>query len=52
MTAGALKVAVHRLRQRYRELLKAEIAQTLADPDDVADELELLLAALRGGAGK
>jgi RNA polymerase sigma factor (sigma-70 family) len=47
MTEGAAKVAVHRLRQKYRELLRAEIAQTVAANDDVDDELSLLLAALR-----
>ena len=47
MTEGATKVAVHRLRQKYRELLRAEIAQTVAIQDDVDDELSLLLAALR-----
>jgi RNA polymerase sigma-70 factor (ECF subfamily) len=49
MTVGALKVAIHRLRRRYRDLLKDEIAETVADLDDVADELDYLLAALRGG---
>ncbi len=48
MTEGALKVAVHRLRQRYRELLRAEIAKTVADPSDVDDELRYLVTALRG----
>ena len=48
MTEGALKVAVHRIRGRYRTLLKIEVAQTLADETDVDDELGLLLAALRG----
>ena len=48
LTEGALKVAVHRLRRRYRELLKEEIADTVASPDDVPNELEYLLAALRG----
>src|SRR5262249_39151027 len=48
LTEGALKVAVHRLRRRYRDILKQEIAQTLADPEDVPDELEYLTAALRG----
>ena len=32
MTEGALKVAVHRLRQRYGESVRAEIAQTVASP--------------------
>jgi RNA polymerase sigma-70 factor (ECF subfamily) len=46
-TEGALKVAVHRLRQRYGELVRAEIAQTVADPKDVGQELQELLTALR-----
>jgi RNA polymerase sigma-70 factor (ECF subfamily) len=49
MSEGAIKVAVHRLRQRYRELLRDEITQTVDSPDDVDDELTFLLAALRGG---
>jgi RNA polymerase sigma-70 factor (ECF subfamily) len=48
MTAGAIKVTVHRMRERYRELLREEIAQTVATPEDVAEELKHLLAALRG----
>ena len=47
MTEGALKVAVHRLRQRYGELVRAEIAQTVAGPAEVDQELRDLLAALR-----
>jgi RNA polymerase sigma-70 factor (ECF subfamily) len=46
-TEGALKVAIHRLRQRFKERLRQEIADTVADPDDVGDELRYLLAALR-----
>jgi RNA polymerase sigma-70 factor (ECF subfamily) len=45
---GAVRVAVHRLRQRYRTLLREEIAQTLVDPAQVADELRSLLVALTG----
>ena len=48
ITEGAVKVAIHRLRQRYRELLRAEISQTVAATEDVDDELAVLLAALRG----
>lgn len=48
MDEGAVRVAVHRLRQRYRELLRDEIAQTLADPAQVQDELQSLQAALAG----
>jgi RNA polymerase sigma-70 factor (ECF subfamily) len=48
MSEGAVKVAVHRLRQKYRETLREEIAQTVAAQEDVDDELRQLLAALRG----
>ena len=48
MTEGAVKVAIHRLRQKYRELLRGEIAQTVAATEDVDDELRVLLASLRG----
>jgi RNA polymerase sigma-70 factor (ECF subfamily) len=37
-------VSVHRLRQRYGELLRDEIAQTVNDPADVDDELRHLLS--------
>ena len=47
MTEGAVKVAVHRLRKRYRELLRAEIADTVNDPSDIDDEMCHLVAALR-----
>ena len=43
---GALRVAVHRLRKRYRELLREEISQTLSDPAHVAEELRSLQVAL------
>ena len=45
-TEGAIKVAVHRLRQRYREMLRAEIASTVGDPAEVEDEIRNLFAAL------
>ena len=45
---GAVKVAVHRLRQQYRDLLRAEIADTVANPAEVDDELRSLFAALAG----
>lgn len=48
MSEGALKVAVHRLRQRYGELVRAEIAQTVAAPEEAAEELHYLFAVLRG----
>jgi len=43
---GALKVAIHRLRKRYRDLFRQEIAETVADPADVESELRFLVAAL------
>jgi RNA polymerase sigma-70 factor (ECF subfamily) len=46
MTEGAVKVAVHRLRRRYRELLRADIADTVADPAQVDEEIRSLIAAL------
>ncbi|MGA2557951.1 MAG: sigma-70 family RNA polymerase sigma factor [Verrucomicrobiota bacterium] len=39
MSEAAVKMAVHRLRQRYREGLRAEIAQTVATPGEIEDEL-------------
>jgi RNA polymerase sigma-70 factor (ECF subfamily) len=48
MTENAIKQAFHRLRQRYRQLLREEVAHTVATPGDVEDELRHLIAALRG----
>jgi len=47
MGEGAVRVAVHRLRKRYRRRLKAEIGRTLSDGDAVEDEYRSLLVALR-----
>jgi len=46
---GALKVAIHRLRKRYRELFRQEIADTVADPAEVESELRFLAAVLTKG---
>ena len=46
LSEGAVKVAVHRLRQRYRELLRAEIAETVDSPGEVEEELRHLFTAL------
>lgn len=46
VTEGALRVAVHRLRKRYRHLLIAEVSRTLASPDFVEDEMLALRAAI------
>jgi len=49
ITAGAVKVNVHRMRSRFRELLRQEVSHTLEDPDGTDDELQHLLTALRTG---
>jgi RNA polymerase sigma-70 factor (ECF subfamily) len=46
MTEGAVKVAVHRMRQRYRELFQDEIAQTVADPAEIEGEVRHVFAVL------
>jgi RNA polymerase sigma factor (sigma-70 family) len=46
LTEGAVRVAIHRLRRRYRELLREEIVQTLADPAQADEELQALFSAL------
>ena len=46
MTEEALKVAIHRLRKRFRSLVRAEVATTLHDPADLDDEMRHLVAAL------
>jgi hypothetical protein len=48
ISADAVKMAVSRLRKRYRELLRRNIADTVASPEDVDDELRHLFAALSG----
>jgi len=47
MTENAVKQAFHRLRQRYRQLLREEVAQTVATPAEIEDELRHLITALR-----
>ena len=46
VSEGALRVSVHRLRRRFREMFREEIAHTLADPGDVAEEMRHLVAIL------
>jgi hypothetical protein len=45
LTEGATKQAVRRLRQRYRELLRTEIARTVNTPAEVEEEIQHLFAA-------
>ena len=47
MSENAVKQAIHRLRERYRQILREEIAQTVTAPGDVEDELRHLIAVLR-----
>jgi RNA polymerase sigma-70 factor (ECF subfamily) len=46
LNANALKVAIHRLKRRFRQLVQAEVAGTLADPGQVEAEMRALFAAL------
>ena len=46
MTANGVAVTVHRLRQRYREIVRAEIADTVASPNEIDDELRHLFTVL------
>ena len=43
LSEGTVKVAMHRLRQRFRELLRAEVAHTIARPEDIDGELRHLI---------
>src|SRR6187399_2395449 len=48
VSAGALRMSVHRLRRRYRAILRAEIAMLVSSPDEVDEELRALRAILSG----
>jgi hypothetical protein len=48
VSRNAIAVAVHRLAARYRELVRAEIADTVIGPEEFDAELRELLASLRG----
>ena len=49
VSAGAVRAAVHRLRERFRALFREQIAQTVSNPDDLEDELCYVVATLSGG---
>ena len=49
MNQGAVKTAVHRLRKRYRQLLEAEIANTVTSAEEVQEELRYLVTVISGG---
>jgi RNA polymerase sigma-70 factor (ECF subfamily) len=46
MTEGAVRVAVHRLREQYRERLRAEVAHTMDHPGGVDEELHYLIGLM------
>jgi RNA polymerase sigma factor (sigma-70 family) len=48
LSEGAVNVAAHRMRERYRELLRAEVAHTVATPAEIDAELRYLISVLRG----
>ena len=52
MSEGAFKVAIHRLRKHYRELLRAEILETVEDASEVEDEIRYLLRVLAQSDGR
>ena len=47
MSEGAVKVAIHRMRQRYREILRDTVAETVSSEDDLDDEMRHLITILR-----
>jgi RNA polymerase sigma-70 factor (ECF subfamily) len=46
VSAGALRMSVHRMRRRYRDLLREEIAQTVSTAEEIDDEIRFLLSTL------
>jgi DNA-directed RNA polymerase specialized sigma24 family protein len=52
MTEGAVKVAIHRMRRRVRDLLRERIAETVADPADIDGEIRHLISVLSGTGGE
>jgi hypothetical protein len=48
MNEGAARMSLTRMRQRYRQIIRSEIAQTVADPRDIEDELRHLYRVLTG----
>jgi len=48
LTEGAVKTSIHRLRQRCRQLLRAEVAKTVTRSEDIDDELRHLIEVFSG----
>jgi RNA polymerase sigma-70 factor (ECF subfamily) len=49
LTGGAFKVAVHRMRARFREALREEVRETQGEGDDVEEEMGYLMRVLQAG---
>ena len=49
MSAEAVRIALHRLRKRYRRILQSEIAETISSPDGIDEEIRCLFRALSYG---
>ena len=47
MTEGAVKVAIHRLRQRFRDTLREEISSIVIHEDEIGDEIRYLMSVIR-----
>ena len=48
LSANGVAVSVHRLRERYRELVRAEIAHTVGSPSEIDEEIRYLFEVLKG----
>jgi RNA polymerase sigma-70 factor (ECF subfamily) len=46
VSTGALRTMVHRMRRRYRDLLRAEIAETVSTPEEIDEEIRFLFSSL------
>jgi RNA polymerase sigma-70 factor (ECF subfamily) len=46
VSAGALRMSVHRMRRQYRDLMRAQIAETVSSPEDIDEEIRFLLSVL------
>jgi DNA-directed RNA polymerase specialized sigma24 family protein len=51
LSEGAVKTALHRLRRQFGEMLRREVARTVARPEEIEDEIRHLLLAIAGGSG-
>src|SRR5439155_10877060 len=47
VSAGALRMSLHRLRRKYRYVLRAEIAETVSTPEEIDEEIRFLMSVLQ-----